>query len=122
MAKQPEITLANLGAGDLMECASMELRKICDNIADPNVKTDAKRKLTISIEIKPDAKGQMAAISYGVKTTMPGPDGGKTMAYIAMGKGSKNLGLFEVVPNAGETPLFEESETTSVAPLATRKA
>lgn len=102
-----EITLANLGNGDLLECASQELRKICQNIADPNVKTDAKRKLQINIEIKPDEKGQMAAIRYDVKTTMPGPDAGRTVAYIAMAPGAKAISLFEV---ESQPPLFGEEE------------
>jgi hypothetical protein len=42
-----ELTLATLNNGDLLECATQELRKICQNIADPNVKTDAKRKLNL---------------------------------------------------------------------------
>ena len=121
MAAPIEITLANLGNGDLMECAAIELRKICDNIADPNVKTEAKRKLQINIEIKPDAKGQKAAISYGVKTTMPGPDAGQTVAYIAMGPGSKAISLFEVTKDPG-TPLFDEEDLPGVTPLAKKRA
>ena len=52
-----EMNLSNLGDGALMECATAELRKICANIADPNFKTDAKRKLQINIVIKPDGSG-----------------------------------------------------------------
>ena len=99
-----------------MECVSVELRKICENIADPNIKTDAKRKLSISIEIKPDAKGQMAQIGYTIKSSMPGPEAGKTMAYIAMAPGSSAIGLFEV---ESHPPLFEE-ENPAIAPLAKR--
>jgi hypothetical protein len=95
-----EITLANLGNGDLMECAGAELRKICDNIV-----------------IKPDPKGQMAAITYDVKTSMPGPDAGKTMAYIAFAPESKAISLFEV---EHQPPLFEEERP--LTPLATKQA
>jgi len=71
MATPTEITLANLGNGALMECVGVELRKLCDNISDPNIKADAKRKLSISIEVKPDEKRQMAQITYSVKTSIP---------------------------------------------------
>ena len=64
MSTPTEITLANLGNGDLMECVGSELRKLCDNIADPNIKADAKRKLSITIEVKPDSKRSMAQITY----------------------------------------------------------
>lgn len=120
MASPTEITLANLGSGELMECATMELRKLCENIADPNIKTDAKRKLQINIVIKPDAKGAMAAITYEVKSSMPGPDAGKTMAYIAFTPETKAISLFEV---ESHPPLFEEQSTLApIAPLATKQA
>jgi len=121
MATPTEITLANLGGGDLLELATIELRKICENIADPNVKKDAKRKLTISIEIKPDAKGGMATIAYGAKTTMPGPDAGHTVAYIGMGSGSKTITLFEVAKEPNQPLPFEE-DLPGVTPLAKKQA
>lgn len=114
-----EMNLANLGNGELLECATHELRKICDNIADPNIKTDAKRKLQINIVIKPDAKGQMAQINYEVKTTMPGPDAGKTMAYIAFTPETKKISLFEVETHPA---LFEEPPLAPVAPLERKRA
>jgi hypothetical protein len=63
MAAPTELTLANLAGGALLECASMELRKICENIQDPNCKPDAKRKLVISVLIEPDETRQMAKVT-----------------------------------------------------------
>lgn len=121
MATPPkEMTLANLGGGALMECATVELRKICDNIADPNVKTAAKRKLRIDITIEPDERGQTAQISYEVKTAMPGPDAGKTMAYIAFAPDTQAISLFEV---ESHPPLFEPQPPLSeVKPLGVKPA
>lgn len=118
MAPPNEMTLANLGSGALMECATAELRKICDNIADPNIKTDAKRKLQINIVIKPDAKGQMASIAYEVKSSVPGPDAGKTMAYIAFTPETKAISLFEVESHPS---LFEEQEPLAPIPQLAKK-
>lgn len=99
-----EMTLANIGNGDLMEAATLELRKIGDNIANPNVKTDAKRKLTIDITIEPDATGQLAKISYALKTTLPGPEAGKAVATIAMAPDSNVISFWQL-----ERPLpFDE--------------
>ena len=113
-----EITLANLAGGGLMECASAELRKICENVSDPNTKADAKRKLVITVLIEPDETRQMARITYDVKSSIPGPDAGKTMAYIAMAPGSNAISLFEV-----ETRLpFEETPLAPVTPLSTKQA
>jgi hypothetical protein len=120
MATPNEVTLANLGGGALMECATLELRKICDNIADPNIKTDAKRKLQINIVIKPDPKGQMAQITYEVKASMPGPDAGRTAAYIAFAPETKAISLFEV---EAHPPLFEaEKPLAPIEPLAAKRA
>lgn len=119
MANQPiEITLANLAGGALMETASYELRKICENIADPNCKADAKRKLQINVLIEPDEKRQMAKVTYEVKSVMPGPDAGKTMAYIAMTPNSSALSLFEVETHPA---LFDDHATQNIQELPTAK-
>ncbi len=119
MGTPNEITLANLAGGALMEAATRELRRICENIADPNYPKDAKRKLQINLVIKPDDKGQMAAIEFDVKPTMPGPESGATVAYIAMAPGSDTISLYEV---EAHPPLFgeEEDETPAVTPLTKR--
>lgn len=115
MTSPIEITLANLAGGSLMECASAELRKICENIADPNCKADAKRKLQITIQIEPDETRQLARVTYEVKSSIPGPDAGKTMAYIAMAPGGdKTLSLFEVERHQ---PLFPEEPNDAIQPL-----
>jgi len=105
MNQPQELTLATLGGGDLAESVQLALRKIGENINDPNIKRDAKRKLTISIEIKPDAKAGMAAITYDVTTAMPGQEAGRTAAYISMVPGTNEISLFEVERHP---PLFEE--------------
>lgn len=118
MAPPNEITLANLAGGALMECATLELRKICENIADPNCKADAKRKLQISVLIEPDEKRSLAKVTYEVKSSLPGPDAGKTLAYIAMAPDSDVISLFEVESHA---PLFPDEDPSSPAvPLAKR--
>lgn len=114
MANQPvEMTLANIGNGDLMEAATIELRKIGDNIANPNVKTDAKRKLTIEITIEPDATGQLAKIGYGLKTTLPGPEPGKTVATISMAPDSNVISFWQL-----ERPLPYDEQPAAL-PLRT---
>lgn len=103
-----EVSLANLDKGGLMELATSEFHKICANVADPNVRTDATRKMTITIEVKPDRKGQTADVAYSVKTTLVGPDKAKTTAFIAQAPGSKDISLFGVDVRQGD--LFPEGE------------
>lgn len=79
-----------------MEAATLELRKIGSDIANPNVKTESKRRLTIDITIEPDATGQLAKITYALKTTLPGPEAGKAVATIAMAPDSNAISFFQL--------------------------
>lgn len=115
MTKPSEITLATLGGGELMELTKRDLRKICENIADPNVRTDAKRKLTITIEVTPDKKGQTAELKYSTKLAMPGPEGGKTTAYIAMAPGTSDISLFGL--DLRQEQLFTEPKEPTVTEI-----
>jgi len=110
-----EVTLANLGGGELMALASRELHKIGDNIADPNIRTDAVRKMQINISVKPDKKGQTAEITYSLKSTLPGPDASKTTAYIAMAPGSSDISLFGM--DIRQQDLFEEPKEPTVTEI-----
>lgn len=119
MSKTPQITLANLAGGGLMETASAELHRICDNIQDPNVKADAKRKLKIEILLEPDETRQMVKVTYQVQASIPGPDAGKTVAIVAMDPESKGLALFEAFT---QPPLFDEQPEQQAIPFQAARA
>jgi hypothetical protein len=112
------MTLATIANGALMETATAELRRICENIQDPNTKAEAKRKLKIEILLEPNEKREHANITYTVKPEMPGPDAGKTLAVIAMDPETRSLALFEAY-----TPqtLFPEPESPAI-PLGRARA
>lgn len=82
-----KLTIANLDNGGLNELVERELGRICESIADSNVKAEAVRTLTIKVKIKPNTKKNMAAIAYQVKSEIPSVDPGTTQAYIAMDAG-----------------------------------
>lgn len=98
MATPPpvELTLANIGHGDLMAAATVELRKIGADISDPNTKNDAKRKLSIEIVFEPDATGQFSKISYTVKAHLATPEAGKAVASIAMAPEGKAISFYQI--------------------------
>lgn len=97
MERSPnELTLANIGHGDLMAAASLEIRKIGEDIANPNTKTDAKRSLSIKITFEPDATGQLAKIGYVLKTTLAEPEAGKAVATIAMVPEGQAISFFQL--------------------------
>jgi hypothetical protein len=92
--KNNKITLANLGGGGLMRDVDRVFWQVCENIADPNTATDIERKITITIKIAPDTKGQTAAINYQIKSDLAGPMPGAVIAWLAM-DGNRQLCLFD---------------------------
>lgn len=117
------LTLASLGGGELELLVERELKKLCENIVDPNVKTEAVRKLTVVLSVKPDKKGQVADITYSVKSSLPGPDCSKTTAYIAMQPGTSEIALFGV--DIRQADLFkkpEDSVITTIHPVSSPTA
>jgi hypothetical protein len=119
MNKANKLTLANLGSGGLMEDADREFRKICENIADPNIPTDGVRTISITIKVKPDNKGQTAMVAYSVKSTMPGPEPGAATAWIAMEQGE--LGLYQMDLRQNELPFVQEPMVSEIVPVGTNK-
>lgn len=127
MGKPEKLTLDNLGGGELAAQVDRALVRICENIADPNVRTEAVRKMKIAIKVKPEKKGQMAQISYEVKTEIPGPDPGQTTAYIAMDSASKEINFYGVDVRQGDmfepvTEIKPVAQVQKVAPLAEKAA
>lgn len=113
------LTLGSLGGGELELLVERELKKLCENIVDPAVKTEAIRTLNIKLSVKPDKRGQVADITYSVKSSLPGPDASKTTAYIAMQPGTSEIALFGV--DIRQSDLFKdpkESIVTEIRPVA----
>jgi hypothetical protein len=54
MAEERFISLETLGQGAAIELFSEELRKVLDNVLDPNTKATAVRSVTLKFIIKPD--------------------------------------------------------------------
>jgi hypothetical protein len=110
-----KLTLANLGGGELSLLVDREICKLCDNIADPNVKTEAVRKITVTIAVKPDKKGQTADVRFAVKSALPGPDASTTTAYIAMAPGTTDITLFGM--DIRQQDLFGEKKEALVSEI-----
>lgn len=68
--KNIDLDLSSISSGGLQEKVDMELKKVFENIHDPNTKSTAKRKLTISIELVPDEKREVISMTSNVKSTL----------------------------------------------------
>ena len=68
--KNIDLDLSSISSGGLQEKVDLELKKVFENIHDPNTKSTAKRKLTINIELVPDEKREVISMTSNVKSTL----------------------------------------------------
>lgn len=62
--------ILEMARGALMERADYELSRIVENIMDINTPATKARKLTVTIELRPDETRQMVVISATAKSTL----------------------------------------------------
>jgi hypothetical protein len=65
-----KLTIANLAKGALVEQFEVELEKVLDNILDPNTEAKKARKITMTLEIKPNEQRNMADIKFHTKSNL----------------------------------------------------
>ena len=82
------ITLATLGGGGLEEQFQMALEQVLWNINDPNTRTDAKRKIQIVIELKPNEMGEMGYLRYSVTPKLVAQQAQETAVALGMKDGT----------------------------------
>ncbi|WP_082112456.1 hypothetical protein [Paenibacillus sp. DMB20] len=114
------VDIAKLAGGAMQERINRELKKVAENILDPNTKADAVRTVTISIKIKPNEARQMASSDIEVKSSLA-PAKGVPTAFIfdydkegkavikelSTGQDRDQLAMNdagEIVDGVGETP------------------
>lgn len=68
--KNIDLDLSNIAGGGLQEKVDLEMKKVFENIHDPNTKATAKRKLTISIELVPDENREVVSVTSNVKPNL----------------------------------------------------
>lgn len=64
------VSLETLGQGAAIELFADELKKVLENVLDPNTKASAKRSVTLTLEIKPDEDRSFAHTSLEVKSKL----------------------------------------------------
>ena len=69
--------------GAFQERTDYEMNRLIENIMDPNTDPVAKRKIQITLELKPDADRTTVAVSCAVKSSLAPTYPVATMLYIA---------------------------------------
>ncbi len=82
---QPEMqkSILQMARGAIMERADYEMSRLLANILDPNTSATAKRKLTLTLELKPDDDRQTITVSCIAKTTLAATNPVVTSLYVA---------------------------------------
>lgn len=65
-----QMDVNNIAGGAMAEKINIELRKLAENVMDPNTKAEAVRTVTISIKIKPNETRQIGASEISVKSNL----------------------------------------------------
>lgn len=64
------ISVDGLAGGAVAEKLNIELRKLAENVLDPNTKADAVRTVTVTIKIKPNEQRQVGTSEINVKSSL----------------------------------------------------
>lgn len=76
-------SILEMGRGGFLEVTDLEMTKAIENILDPNTSATAKRKITVTIELKADDTRRNIGVNYTVKSSLTPTNAVTTMLYVA---------------------------------------
>ena len=83
MNEESKKSILQMARGAIQERADYEMSRLLANILDANTSATAKRKLTITPELKPDDTRQNIAVSCTAKSTLAATNPVTTSLYVA---------------------------------------
>lgn len=119
--KEPEqpVSLVTINGGAAVEAFDDELRKVLDNIGDPNTKPDFTREVTLTVKISPDEQRRYADVIITAKSKVAPTRESSTLFWL--GKDPKTKKVFaserninqmsiDDIPGAGPQPVADIGE------------
>ena len=91
-------SILEMSQGAILERVNYEMGKVIDNILDLNTKPDAKRKLTISLELTPSADRKTITVKTTAKSTLVATDPVTTGLFITSNPSDGQMLVAEMVP------------------------
>ena len=83
MNEEAKKSILQMARGAIQERADYEMSRIIGNILDANTSAIAKRKLTITLELKPDDNRQNITVSCTAKSTLAATNPVTTALFVA---------------------------------------
>lgn len=90
-------SILEMAQGAFQERADVEMKRVIDNILDPNTKANAKRKIVLTIELTPDSKRQQITVSVTAESKLAKIDPAQTSLCIVGGENG-DMQVAELVP------------------------
>lgn len=79
-------SILQMARGAILERTDYEMSRVIENIADPNTSATAKRKLTLTLEFKPDDNRQTIMVACVAKSALAPTNPVVTSLYLADGE------------------------------------
>lgn len=112
MDENAKKSILEMCSGAFKERADYEMKRMIDNILDPNTDPTAKRKIQITLELRPDAERTNVAVACSAKSTLAPTNPVMTMLYIADADT-----VIEMTPQVPGQIAFDGSEQEAPAQL-----
>lgn len=105
MTNEAQKSILQMARGAIQERADYEMSRILANILDANTSARAKRRLTITLELKPDDDRQTISVSCVAKSTLAPTNPVVTALYVA-----DEDNVVEMVPQVPGQCAFDGSQ------------
>lgn len=97
MNKMNRESILQMGRGAFAERADYEMRKVIDNILDPNTKATAKRKITLTLEMVPDEERSQISVAVTAKSALAPTNPANTTLFVSADDNGEMV-VVEAVP------------------------
>jgi len=106
------VSLTNLNSGAVIDLFDQELKKVVENIGDPNTNPKAKREITLRVIFAPNEDRNQAAVGIDIKSKLPGHRGSVTAVWFGRKDGK------QVAVESDPTPgLFDQGNKLKMVPM-----
>ena len=103
-------SILEMSMGAILERVDYEMGKVIDNILDLNTKPNAKRKITVTLELIPSADRRTITVQTTAKSALVPTDPVTTSLFITNQPGSGEMVVAEMVPQVPGQVAFDGSE------------
>lgn len=82
------VSLENLGGGAAVEMFDHQLKRVLENVQDPNTPWKTPRRVTLTVIIQPDEGREGATVQVAAESKLVAPASYKTQFMLGRGKNS----------------------------------